>query len=318
MKPILLGFALGCMACGGGQPNTDMLSGDSLLAMMKKPYSATLHEATMATPDIATNYDMEVSTAQELLDEVQSGALVRLRPGNFILSDLAAKRFGGWIEWKHIAKGIEETKSPKMLVFHDLNNVIIQGKKGSTLLNQSDGATILVFRNCSNILLEGLAFQNLCSQEKSTGGALVFIGCNGVFVRQCETTGYHAFAVEAYQSKDIHLYKNTFQGCHHQAVRMQDCSNVFIKNNEIKNNTFFNPLLDFVNCSAVEVHNASLVNNRAHQPTDTAAVLLSSQNCSNLHWQQGILRKNQARAALHYTGTAPQRLLVQEEENVFQ
>lgn len=315
----LLYFALAAVlgACDSNNETSKLpLTGDSLLSMMKTP-PPTPPDVPTPLPEIATRYDMEVNNAQELLGELHNGVLLHLRGSDYLISDLNGKGVGGWYLWEksHDTAALAQ----KMLVIHDLKDIQLQGSlPRPNIGNRIDGAAVLVLKNCQNVLLDQLNFQNICGRQVSSGGALVLIDCQNIFVRNCTTSGDHAFAVRALRSKDVHLYKNAFTGCHHNAIELQSCENVFIKNTEIKNNAPASAIFHLRDCKNIEIENTNINNNIGGVKTNPQGVALLTENCQKVSWRNSSAAQNVLSALfLNTSGEAPKVEAVLLQDNSF-
>lgn len=198
------------------------------------------------------NYDMSRYECEKwgtLVNVISDNTeLILQRQNQWILKDVYDNKFvsveGGINNWG--------------LVFHDLNNVIINGQ-ASLLLSTYASNSIITLRNCKNITLKNFKLWHMNQVEEGEGYGINLDMCSNIIIDGIELYGCSNYAINSYESV-FSILNSKIHDCWYGAIFAYD-SEITLKNVKIFNcKKLVNNLIE--NDNGVNMENVELYNNK--------------------------------------------------------
>lgn len=191
-----------------------------------------------------------VSTVDEFLNAICTGAEITLAPGDYDLdtaSNYGQETGSPWYVWEYAYDGYQ-------LVLTGVKNLTIHGsgKDVTQILTSPRYANVLKLQDCENVLLEGFTAGHTDGGE-CTGGVVTLEAC-----------------------RDIHMLELGLFGCGVTGVRAENCRDILLENSEIYDCSY----------NAVEATNTEGLTVRSCHIHDLGGKVAASQvfylyNCKN-------------------------------------
>ena len=235
-----------------------------------------------------TDREVRVSTADELLDALESYTRVVLAPGVYDLDEVSDGRFQK-AYWHPCYDGSWE------LVVTGLEHCAIVGETGRCedvqIFCASRSASVLSFESCYNCQLTGVTVGHTEGGE-CVAGALRFDGCSGFYVGGCDLYGCGSLGIYSqnssyitaentlirdcssegvsfFQSSGIHLSQCELRSCGYDALSAYQTDTVYVDNTLIHSFTGsdesggLNCLFSFSQCSDIRFSGCEICGNEA-------------------------------------------------------
>ncbi len=246
-----------------------------LAALLLTGCGATTAEPTLSTEELEELFEqaiaqagaveiqpVTVSTVDEFLDAICTGAEITLMPGEYDLataSNYAQESASPWYYWDTIGEKAQ-------LVLTGVKNLTIHGsgKTVTKILTSPRYANVLKLQGCENVLLEGFTAGHTEGGE-CTGGVVAMDSCQGIHMLDlglfgCGTVGVRGECCGDILLKDCEIYECSYNGVDFtdtEGLSIQNCSFHDLINYGSAAQVFY-----LYNCKTVSITDCTVENNR--------------------------------------------------------
>lgn len=215
--------------------------------------------AEMAIPAAGEQTVVTVKNADEFLAAIGPNTEIRMEPGSYILSESESygKTISDYCIWEERFDGYE-------LRICNVVDLTIRGSGAHVTTLETDPryANVMSLAHCSNVVLEDFTAGHTRDRGECGGGVIDLSNCNAVTMNRMGLFGCGVVGVTADGCSGITLTDSDVYECSSSAVGVYNCSDVVIFGCRIRNigdeqyggYTFF----DIQDCSGVFIENNQL------------------------------------------------------------
>lgn len=172
------------------------------------------------------NFEVKVSSAEELLAAIAPNTTILLEPGEYDLSAVEGygTRGGEWYGWEPVYDGY-------CLTLEGVHDLCIRGAgREQTLVSVSPRyAAVFAFRDCQNIWIAGLTAGHSEEPGYCAGNVLDFSSCLGVHVEDCGLFGCGVLGIWAWNCEGFTVLGSDIYECSSGGAVIDGCEDVLFE-----------------------------------------------------------------------------------------
>lgn len=205
--------------------------------------ASTLPEAPVSseepTPADETIY---VSTAEEFLEAIASGAVIELAPGVYKITEYLHEASDN-ISY-YVSRSFTDGWQADI---HDVTNLTIRGAKDGKIeiVAEPRYSDVLCFTDCSDIEIENIIFGHTIEKGNCQGAVLEFDDCSKIRLKNLDLYGCGTYGVSADNTVGLTLKNCIIRDCSYGIIDLSSCGDVILEACTLKNNSGF----DMLSCS---------------------------------------------------------------------
>lgn len=170
---------------------------------------------------------VSVSSAEELLNSIESNKKIILSPGIYnisAVSDVQNLCVQKQEYWDNTFLGAYTIKNVENMTIEGDAEIVIDDKMGD----------VLRFENCNDVTLRGLTIGHTTSYEEyqCEGAVTRFLECNNITIDNCNLFGCGAFGVLASSTPNIMISGSKIYDCSYTGIWLTDYSTAVVEKTE--------------------------------------------------------------------------------------
>lgn len=199
---------------------------------MKKLSLTLIMLSAFALASLNAQIKVEVNNALDLMNAIQSDAIIELAPGEYNISRIMEEINNPNISLVDNYDGFEPN-------IYEISNLTIKGGGKATILLEPRYAWVMYFINCTNLKFEGITFGHTESGY-CMGGVLGFDSCYTVEISDCSLYGSGTVGIMANMCTNVLVKNSEIHDCSYGLAYIYNCFNVNFQGTTFRNTGEFN------------------------------------------------------------------------------
>lgn len=222
---------------------------------------------------------IEVATAEEFVQAIGSDRIIRMKPGEYILSDVKDRHLKH-VRWYPQFDG-------NTLTIRDVKNLTIEGLGGTRvqLLVRPQYVFVLAFEGCDEVELRNLTLGHAPEKGQCACGVIGARNCNGLRITNCDLFGCGTEGLTLTNVHGLLVKDSIVRDCSYGIMTLESCSDIQFVNTRFTGNEEFHGFV-IADCRDVGFQSCIVEKNKASQP------LFQIVSSSDIRFVGGAIRDN--------------------------
>ena len=210
-----------------------------------------------------------VSTAAELLDNISSNTVIRLKPGVYNFSEVSRGTLNRNV-YTEVDKFSDDLKTTSVQI-RNVSNLRIEAEDGAEVEICIDEpySPVIGLYNCNRVTFKGFKCGHT-AEPGTCGGSVIYAHQSGsVTISECRLYGSGSYGVETYGGYGLYVNNSEIYDCTYGIAYCTDTSDIEFTNCNMHDNTGYT-MLDFNQCYNARFNGCTFTQNISGTGADGA------------------------------------------------